>query len=46
MAMRTEPSGRPAPARLPTGVAGLDTVLDGGFLRGGIFIIQGSPGAG
>ena len=34
------------PARLPTGIAGLDTVLDGGFLRGGIYIVQGQPGAG
>jgi hypothetical protein len=26
--------------RLPTGVPGLDTVRRGGFLRGGLFIIQ------
>jgi circadian clock protein KaiC len=32
--------------RVPTGVSGLDTILRGGFLRGGIFIVQGSPGAG
>src|ERR1700761_1127665 len=32
--------------RLPTGVPGLDTILRGGFLRDGTFIIQGSPGAG
>jgi circadian clock protein KaiC len=32
--------------RVPTGVSGLDTLLRGGFLRGGIFIVQGSPGAG
>lgn len=32
--------------RLPTGIPGLDTVLHGGLLRGGIYIIQGSPGAG
>ena len=32
--------------RIPTGVPGLDTILRGGFLRGGIFIVQGSPGAG
>jgi circadian clock protein KaiC len=25
---------------------GLDTILRGGFLRGGVFIVQGSPGAG
>lgn len=32
--------------RLPSGIAGLDTVLRGGFLRGGIYIAQGVPGAG
>jgi circadian clock protein KaiC len=33
-------------ARMPSGIAGLDVVLKGGFLRGGIYIIQGPPGAG
>ncbi len=33
-------------ARLPTGIAGLDTILRGGFMRGDIYIVQGSPGAG
>lgn len=32
--------------RLPTGVAGLDTILGGGVFHGGIYIIQGAPGAG
>jgi circadian clock protein KaiC len=32
--------------RLPTGVAGLDTILNGGLMVGGIYIIQGNPGAG
>lgn len=32
--------------RLSSGVAGLDTVLSGGFPKGGIHIIQGVPGAG
>ena len=32
--------------RLPSGVAGLDTILHGGFIRGGLYIIQGVPGAG
>jgi len=32
--------------RLTTGVPGLDLVLDGGFLRGGVYILQGQPGAG
>ena len=40
------PPDPPTLERVPTGVAGLDTVLRGGLLRGGIFIVQGSPGAG
>jgi circadian clock protein KaiC len=32
--------------KVPTGVAGLDTIVQGGFLEGGIVIIQGKPGAG
>lgn len=32
--------------RFPTGVAGLDTILGGGVFNGGIYIIQGAPGAG
>ena len=32
--------------RLPTGVPGLDTVLRGGFLRGGLYLITGAPGTG
>ena len=32
--------------RLPSGVTGLDRVLLGGFVRNGLYIIQGSPGAG
>jgi circadian clock protein KaiC len=32
--------------RLPTGIPGLDTILHGGFLEGGVYIIQGAPGAG
>jgi circadian clock protein KaiC len=33
-------------ARVPAGIPGLDTILGGGFMRGGIYIIQGDPGAG
>ena len=36
----------PPLARMPTGIAGLDVILKGGFLRAGIYIIQGPPGAG
>jgi circadian clock protein KaiC len=32
--------------RLSTGIAGIDTILGGGFMRGGIYIIQGTPGSG
>src|SRR5256885_16871891 len=33
-------------ARLPTGVAQLDIILEGGFLRGGSYIVAGAPGTG
>jgi circadian clock protein KaiC len=33
-------------ARVTTGVPGLDTVLGGGFLRGGIYVVRGAPGSG
>jgi circadian clock protein KaiC len=32
--------------RVPTGVAGLDYVLLGGFLREGFYLVQGDPGSG
>jgi len=32
--------------RVPSGVPGLDTILRGGFPRGGIHMLQGTPGAG
>ncbi len=32
--------------RLPTGISSLDTILGGGVFHGGIYIIQGAPGAG
>ncbi len=32
--------------RLPSGIPGIDTILQGGFLRGGVYIIQGLPGSG
>ncbi|MET0339929.1 MAG: ATPase domain-containing protein [Polyangiales bacterium] len=32
--------------RVPTGIPGLDTILEGGFLRGGVYIIEGPPGVG
>jgi circadian clock protein KaiC len=44
--MATDRIAPPTLEHVPTGIPGLDTVLRGGFLRGGIFIVQGSPGAG
>ncbi len=32
--------------RVPSGIRGLDTILNGGFLEGGLYIIQGTPGTG
>ena len=32
--------------RVPSHVPGLDTILCGGFLSGGVYLIQGSAGAG
>lgn len=32
--------------RVPTGIPGLDPVLHGGFLKGGVYMVQGAPGAG
>ena len=47
--MPTDPSdaGRPtALERVPTGIPGLDSVLRGGFLKAGIYIVRGEPGTG
>jgi len=33
-------------ARVPSHVSGLDAVLCGGFLQGGLYMVQGPPGAG
>jgi hypothetical protein len=33
-------------ARVPSLVPGLDAVLRGGFLQGGVYMVQGPPGAG
>jgi circadian clock protein KaiC len=32
--------------RVSSGIAGLDAVLSGGFFKGGIYLIQGTPGTG
>lgn len=44
--MRQSEEGEPVLSRFVTGVSGLDTVLGGGLLRGGTYLIQGTPGAG
>src|SRR5947209_13743317 len=36
----------PALERVPSGIAGLDQILHGGFLKGRIYLIMGPPGAG
>jgi circadian clock protein KaiC len=32
--------------RIPSGIPGLDTILSGGFFKGGLYIVQGPPGSG
>jgi circadian clock protein KaiC len=32
--------------RLPSGIAGLDAILGGGFFRSGVYIVHGLPGSG
>src|SRR4051794_10185792 len=34
------------PRRHPTGIPGLDLILEGGLLASGVYIVQGPPGAG
>ena len=35
-----------APAKMPTGIAGLDYLLEGGLVRGNSLMIEGPPGSG
>jgi circadian clock protein KaiC len=44
--MTSDSSGGRMLPRMPSGVPGLDAVLGGGFLRGGVYIIRGTPGTG
>lgn len=44
--MTTTAAEETAALRVPSGIAGLDMILGGGFMRGGIYIVQGYPGAG
>jgi circadian clock protein KaiC len=43
--MGTDQSSDPILERVSSGIRGLDSIVRGGFIRGGIFIIQGPPGA-
>jgi circadian clock protein KaiC len=43
---RSQPRGPRTPQRVPSGIKGLDTILNGGLLRGGIYFITGQPGTG
>lgn len=43
----TSPGSQPAALeRLATGVLGFDTILHGGFLKGGMYLVSGQPGTG
>jgi circadian clock protein KaiC len=44
--MTDTPDPIPPLQRVSTGVSGLDRILGGGLLRGGIYIVAGVPGAG
>jgi circadian clock protein KaiC len=33
-------------ARIPTGIPGLDPIIEGGLLPGGVYMVQGPPGSG
>src|ERR1700748_1024183 len=43
---KSDDSPVPSLARLSSGISSLDDILAGGFLEGGVYILQGSPGAG
>lgn len=42
----SETPGADDAERMATGIPGLDVILNGGVYRGGIYIVQGAPGAG
>ena len=45
MTYKSQPIRAPL-ERFPTNIPGLDTILHGGLFRGGVYMIQGVPGAG
>jgi circadian clock protein KaiC len=42
----TNGGGETNPRHLSTGIPGLDVILKGGFLEGGLYLLQGGPGSG
>ena len=40
------PTGPIPTGPIPTGIAGLDTILRGGLFKGGLYILEGTPGSG
>ncbi len=44
--MSESPATSPALLRVLTGIPGLDIALGGGLLRGGLYLVEGQPGAG
>jgi len=44
--MNDDPSRPAALERVPSGIPGLDAVLQGGLFRGGVYMVLGRPGAG
>lgn len=44
--MHQDDAERPSLDRIPTGIAGLDAVLGGGFLAGSVHLVVGPPGSG
>lgn len=44
--MSESPAAPPAPPRIPTGIPGLDIILGGGLLLGGLYLVEGQSGAG
>ena len=43
---REEPRQYQTLQRVSSGIAGLDVILNGGFMQGGIYFISGQPGSG
>jgi circadian clock protein KaiC len=44
--MTSSAGQKPALVRIPTGVGGLDTILQGGLFQGGLYVVRGLPGTG